>query len=288
MMLDAQQTFDGIIARFAPSPAARDRILANHYYRFVSGRLAGVHEYMAMEKLYELASADRYDAIVLDTPPTAHALDFLAAPGRMSGLMDEGVLRWLVLPASAGGWRMIEMGSEVLAKVLQRMLGDRTIADIAEFFTAFQGLWEGFRDRSVRVQQMLREPATRFVLVATPAPQSRAEALQFLTVLADRRMPFSGFIVNRCATPAATPEAWPAPPAGVTGDWPALVGALEGLVRAHGTVVAEQEAAIARMQAEAPAGTRVWRLPELPGAVHDLAGLHALEPWLPTLDAVFA
>lgn len=140
MMLDAQRTFDDLIARHAPSPDVRDRILANHTYGFVSTRLPGVHEYMAMEKLHELVASTAWDTIVLDTPPSAHALDFLAAPTRMANLMDDGVMRWLTLPTTRGGWRMLERGNELLAGVLKSMLGDRTIADIAEFFAAFSTL----------------------------------------------------------------------------------------------------------------------------------------------------
>jgi len=269
MMLDAKQTFDELLSRHSPSPEARDRILRNHYYRFVSERLPGVHEYMAMERLLSLCASDEYDAIVLDTPPARHALDFLAAPDRMAGLMDEGVMRWLVLPASTGGWRMIEMGSEVLAGVLKGMLGQRTIEDIAEFFTGFQSLWGGFRERSLATRELLRAPSTQFVLVTTPAPGSRAEALAFLEVLQRDGLPFAGFILNRCADPPPERVAWP-------GTDPEVRAAIESTLACRQRLVDAQEAAIADLLAHAPPGARAWRLPDSDTAVSSLEGLARL------------
>lgn len=277
MMLDAKRTFDELIARHAPNPEVRDRILANHYYRFVSDRLPGVHEYMAMERLLAIVRAAEVDVVVLDTPPTRHALDFLTAPDRMAGLMDEGVMRWLVLPASASGWRMIEMGSDVLAGILKRLLGQNTIEDIADFFAGFQSLWAGFRERSVAARALLRAANTRFILVTAPAPGARAEALAFLEVLRRDTMPFAGFLVNRCAWPAAPTPAWPAP---ATGDDPALwettTRAIEATLARHRSLVATQEAAIADLLAHAPRGANAWRIPEASGEVHDLSGLRGL------------
>lgn len=273
LMLDAKLTFDELVSRHAPTPEARDRILGNHYYRFVSERLPGVHEYMAMERLLALCNEGHYDTIVLDTPPARHALDFLTAPDRMAGLMDEGVMRWLVLPASAGGWRMIEMGSEVLAGVLKRMLGERTIEEIAEFFSGFQSLWGGFRERSLATRALLRAPTTRFVLVTTPAPGARAEALAFLDVLRRDELPFAGFVVNRCAEPAPANVRWPSPP---SPDYVDLYVALDLNLSRRRQLVAAQEATISDLVAHAPAGARAWRLPDSDEQVQSLAGLAAL------------
>ncbi len=270
MMLDAKQTFDELVSRHASSPEVRDRILGNHYYRFVSERLPGVHEYMAMERLLSLSASDEYDALVLDTPPALHALDFLAAPDKMAGLMDEGVMRWLVLPASAGGWRMIEMGSEVLAGVLKRMLGQRTIEDIAEFFAGFQSLWGGFRERSLATRELLRAPTTRFVLVTTPAPGSRAEALAFLEVLQRDGLPFAGFVLNRCADPPPDRVRWPEPVAPLS---PELYAAIEATLARRQRLVEAQEAVIADLLAHAPRGARAWRIPDSDTAVSSLEGL---------------
>jgi anion-transporting ArsA/GET3 family ATPase len=287
MMLDSKRTFDDVVERFAGGEDARDRILRNHYYRFVSTRLAGSHEYMAMEKLYELSTSGAYDFVVLDTPPSRHALDFLAAPEKMTNLMDEGVMRWLVLPASRGGWRMIEKGSEILAKVLRSMLGERTITDIAEFFSAFQSLWDGFRQRSVDVRALLRAPGTRFLLVTTPAPGARAEALHFLDVLQRGQMPFGGFLVNRCATAprAVDPPAFgPRPDHVAPRDWDALVHALQDVPDRRRRLVAAQDAALQELRAHAPGGAPIWRIPDMDEEVHDLTGLARVAEHLP--DAV--
>ncbi|MSQ03805.1 MAG: ArsA family ATPase [Myxococcales bacterium] len=276
LMLDPKQTFDELVARHAPSAEVRDRILDNHYYRSVSTHLPGVHEYMAMEKLLALYREADADVIVLDTPPTRHALDFLVAPERMSGLMDEGVMRWIVLPASVGGWRMLEMGSDVLAGVLKRLLGEQTVGEIAEFFAAFQGLWGGFRERSSAVRALLRAPGTRFLLVTAPAPGARVEALAFLAVLQKEGMPFAGFLVNRCAAAAPGPLSLPAAAPGDEARWDALGAALEGVLARHRALVATQDAAVDELVAFAPRGALAWRVPEAEGDVHDLAGLRLL------------
>jgi anion-transporting ArsA/GET3 family ATPase len=289
MMLDSKRTFDDVVERFTGAGDARDRILRNHYYRFVSTRLAGAHEYMAMEKLYELASSGAYDIVVLDTPPSRHALDFLAAPEKMANLMDEGVMRWLVLPASRGGWRMIEKGSEVLAKVLRTMLGERTITDIAEFFAAFQTLWDGFRERSLDVRALLRAPTTRFLLVTTPAPGARAEALHFLEVLQQAEMPFGGFLINRCAEapahrgPATFGERPATAPAA---EWDALVSALSTVPERRRRLVAAQEAAIAELRAHAPRSAPIWRIPDQEDEVHDIEALARVARFLPDHAAI--
>ncbi len=291
MMLDSKRTFDDVVARFSGSPDARDRILRNHYYRFVSTRLAGAHEYMAMEKLFELSTSGDYDVVVLDTPPSRHALDFLSAPEKMANLMDEGVMRWLVLPASRGGWRMIEKGSEIMAKVLKSMLGDRTITDIAEFFSAFQSLWEGFRQRSLDVRELLRAPETRYLLVTTPAPGARAEALHFLDVLQRSRMPFGGFLINRCAVApvhVGPPGFGPRPDDVPEAEWAALVRALAEVPERRRRLVAAQDHAIAELRAHAPGAAPIWRIPELDEEVHDLAGLARVSVYLPDPDALLA
>ncbi len=279
MMLDPKLTFDEVVGRFAPNDEARARILGNHVYQNVSARLAGAHEYMAMEKLLELVETGRWDVVVLDTPPTRHALDFLRAPEKMANLMDEGVMRWLVLPASRGGWRMIEKGSEILASILQRLVGERTITDIAEFFTSFQSLWDGFRERSVHVRALLRAPNTHFFLVTTPAPNARAEALEFLDLLVADQMPFAGFLVNRCAMRPT--EADPATFGEVPGS-AATCAALAALPERQRQLVEAQARALADLAAQAPRGARVWQLPDVPGTVSDLGSLQAFAAHLPT------
>ncbi len=271
LMLDPKETFDRVVSRFAPTPEARDRIYKNHIYQHASANLAGSQEYMAMERLYELAREDHWDCVVLDTPPTHHALDFLAAPDRMANLMDEGVMRWIVLPASRGGWRMLERGSEVLASVLERMVGNSTIADIAEFFTAFQALWDGFRERSIEVRTLLSAPSTKFLLVTTPAPAARAEARLFVEQLRTHRQPLAGFLVNRCLVAPPNPGAPSFGPDPGLAGWAESVAELTALPERQRARVEVQEANIAELVRGTTAP--VWRIPDLGSAVHDLGGI---------------
>ena len=289
LMLDARHTFDALVRRFAADAAAAERVLANRYYQFASTRLGGSHEYMAMERLLELAQSGRYDVVVLDTPPTRHALDFLRAPERMSGLMDQGVLRWLVMPAGAGGWRALEVGSDVVSRVLKTLLGEGTVSEIAEFFEAFRGLGEGMRQRSLSVRALLRAPGTRFLLVSSPSAASRAEALHFLSVLRAEGMPFGGFLINRVA--AAPPElevgdliAALAPE--VQPEVTAAIGLrLRGLLAQHGRLAAAHQRAILSLRSAGPAGAPCWEVPEQDEELLELTGLSALAPHLPDADA---
>ncbi len=289
MMLDAKATFDDLIRRVSPSPGAADRILANHYYRFASQRLGGSHEYMAMEKLLDLWQTGPYDVIVLDTPPTRHALDFIKAPDRMAGLFDQGVMRWLVMPATQGGWRALELGSEVVAKVLKRFLGRGTIAEIADFFEDFRDLWDGFTERSKRVKALLADPATRFLLVSAPARAAQVEALYFLDVLNQRKLPFGGFVINRVVEAPAHPPSATAlraamPPDGPTAaDRWAEICAGVAQAPAQRQALAEAHARqVAALKAAGPVGAPCWLIPDQDRDLHDLADLAELGPYLPS------
>ena len=287
IMLDAKATFDDLIRRASPSRTAADRILANRYYRIASQKLGGSHEFMAMEKLLDLWQSGPYDVIVLDTPPTRHALDFLQAPERMAGLFDQGVMRWLTMPASEGGWRALELGSEVVARVLKKIMGRGTISEIAGFFQDFRDLWDGFTERSGRVQRLLEDDATRFLLVTAPAAAAQTEALYFLQVLRERKLPFAGFVVNRVATQPST-DALPdplldgEPPEGLDAEaWRSVQRALaEALTRRQQRAAAERER-IAQLQQTGPDGAPCWLLPDQEHDLHDLQALHRLAPWLP-------
>ena len=286
MMLDAKSTFDEMVRRWSSDDAAAERVLANRYYQAASTRLGGSHEYMAMERLLQLWKDGDYDVVVLDTPPTRHALDFLKAPDRMSGLMDQGVLRWLVMPKTRGGWRALEFGSEAVARVLKRLVGQGVISEIAEFFDAFRELADRMRDRSLEVRSLLRDPHTRFLLVTSPAPTARAEALYFLDVLQSEQMPFGGFVVNRTTTTPVhplSPEDVPErPPAGVPqGAWEASRQALTEAHAARRDQAVTHAEAIQRLRAAGPSGAPCWLVPEQTEDLHDLAGLVSLGPHLP-------
>lgn len=200
MTLDTQRTFDALVERHAPSKEERRRILENRFYQQVSAALAGSHEYMAMEKLLELSGDPRFDLVVLDTPPTRHALDFLEAPQRLMGFLDTSVLRWILKPYFVTGRLTLKVATRtgaIALKIADRVLGVQFLQDLSEFFLAFEGMYEGFKERAAQVHRLLREPTSAFVLVAAPAKASLEEAVFFHERLRASGMPFVCFIVNR-------------------------------------------------------------------------------------------
>ncbi len=286
VMLDAKATFDDLVRRSASSPARADAILANHYYQVASARLGGSHEYMAMMRLLELVECGRYDVVVLDTPPTRHALEFLTSPERLEAVFDEGVLRWLILPGSKSGWRALELGSEAVSRVLRRLVGVGTVGEIAEFFELTRDLGATVAQSSTRVRALLGSPATRFFLVTSPAPAAREEALFFLRVLSERRLPFGGFIVNRAALapehaldPGLLPEEGPLPPE----RWRPIMAGVARAPVLRRQLASAHARAIEALRAAGPPGASCWRVPDQDQDLHTLPGLAGLVRWLPEL-----
>ncbi|MED5374517.1 MAG: ArsA-related P-loop ATPase [Myxococcota bacterium] len=295
MMLDMKSTWDGVVERFAPSPKARQRILDNRYYQLASTRLAGSHEYMAMQRLLELYESREWDIILLDTPPTRHAMEFLSAPQRMAGLFDEGVMHWLSLPRNTRGFKALERGSEMVTSILKRLIGAGTMGDIAEFFDAMQDLWGGFQERSQAVDALLGSEETRFLLVTTPAPAARAEAQEFADLLADTQRPFGGFVVNRVVpvpphNAQIAAASLPDPPADMAPQaWEAATAALLQAFSTQQALVDGERGALEALQNQAHGPVGLWPVPELAEDVHDLAALTRLAHHLaPALDALLA
>ncbi|HYG69871.1 MAG TPA: ArsA-related P-loop ATPase, partial [Anaeromyxobacteraceae bacterium] len=199
MMLDVKRTWDDLVARHAPDPARRERILRNRLYQQMSAALAGSQEYMAMEKLYELATDRDYDLIVLDTPPTAHALDFLDAPDRILDFLGNETARAILAPAlRAGGFglRLAQLGGGYVAKTLARFTGQEVLGDLGDFLQSFQGMYDGFKERAAAVRALLSQDDVGFVLVSSPASASVDEALAFHERLHAEAMPIAGFVAN--------------------------------------------------------------------------------------------
>jgi anion-transporting ArsA/GET3 family ATPase len=199
MALDTETTFDQVVERHAPSEAIRERILGSPLYRQVASRLAGVHEYMAMEKLLELHHAARYDLIVLDTPPTQDALDFLSAPERMVAALDSRFLRAFGSSGTnlrAGG--LIARGFSRVLGAMARITGRELLTDLSEFLADLNGLFGGFRARAERVAAAFRGDGFGFVLVSTPGGSPSEEALRLAARLASDGMALDAFVVNRC------------------------------------------------------------------------------------------
>lgn len=200
MMLDTKRTFDDLIIKHALNDEMRDSILNNVLYKNISNAFVGSQEYMAMEKLFEIHTHGEYDLIVLDTPPTKHALDFLDAPRRMTEFLDGRVLKWFLKPYfSAGkkGIRIFQKGTAVILRTLEKVTGIAALKVASDFFIAFEGMYDGFKDRASAVYELLRDRSTAFVLVTSPDEVTIEEAIFFHDKLIEYEMPFAGLIINK-------------------------------------------------------------------------------------------
>lgn len=200
MMLDTKRTFDDLIMKFSLNEEMQEKILTNPLYKSISDTFVGSQEYMAMEKLYEIYTEGIYDLIVLDTPPTKHALDFLDAPRRLTGFLDGRILKWFLKPYfSAGrmGFRVFQKGTSVVLKTLERVTGITALKVVSDFFTAFEGMYDGFKERAEAVYELLHSRTAAFLLVTSPEDLTIEEAIYFHDKLIEYEMPFSGLIVNK-------------------------------------------------------------------------------------------
>lgn len=200
MTLDVKGTFDHLIEEYALSPAARDRILGNRIYGQLSSAVGGSQEYMAMEKLYELQRTGRYDLVVLDTPPSRNALDFIDAPNRITRFVEGKTLRFLLdggMQTGRRGLRLLGQGSLVAWRGVERLLGVSLLSDITEFLLAFEGMYDGFKERAGAVRTLLADQRTVFLLVTTPEREPIDEAVFFWRKLVEAELPFGGVIVNK-------------------------------------------------------------------------------------------
>lgn len=196
MMLDVAATFDGLVREHAADDEQADRILRNPFYRNIAGVLSGTQEYMAAEALYELHHDERFDLVVVDTPPSRHALDFLEAPGVLARFLDHRLFRLLMLPARRG-MRVINVATQPVLKAIGKVVGSDVLTDTVAFFQAFAGMEVGFRERADGVQALLRSDETRYVLVAAPRHDAVDEAVWFAGCLHGKDLPVSAVIVNR-------------------------------------------------------------------------------------------
>lgn len=200
LMLDTKSTFDEVVMRYAPTEEQAKRIIANRFYRNISGTLSGTHEYMAMEKLYELHGEGGFDLLVIDTPPTRNALDFLDAPRRLTDFFESRVLRWFLLPymkAGGGVMRVANVAATTFLRLVKRIVGTEVLADTAEFFANLEGMYEGFKQRARDVAALLKSPVTSFVIVTSPSKASVDEASFFASRLEESGLPFGALVVNR-------------------------------------------------------------------------------------------
>jgi anion-transporting ArsA/GET3 family ATPase len=205
MMLDMKRTFDEIVEAHA-DPDRAAQILANPFYQSLSSSFAGTQEYMAMEKLGQLRHADEWDLIVVDTPPSRSALDFLDAPQRLGRFLDGRLIRVLTLPAKAGMsyMKVLNAGFAMMTGALTKILGAQVLKDAQTFVTAFDTMFGGFRERAEWTYQLLQAPGTAFLVVAAPEPDALREASYFVERLDAERMPLAGLILNRVHTSPAS------------------------------------------------------------------------------------
>jgi anion-transporting ArsA/GET3 family ATPase len=196
LMLDTKSTFDQLVEQYAEDEDQAQRILANTFYRNVAGALSGTQEYMAMEKLYELHAAGTFDLIVVDTPPTRHALDFLDAPRRLTRLLDNRIFRLLMTPTRPA-LRVTGAAAQAFLRTVARVVGREVIDDVIAFFRAFEGMEAGFRYRANEVMALLGAPETAFVLVTTPRRDAVEEGEYFADRLTEHGMVVEALVVNR-------------------------------------------------------------------------------------------
>lgn len=269
VMLDTATTFDALIRTYAPSPEQAGSILANRFYRNIAESMSGAHEYMAMEKLYELHADERFDLVVVDTPPTTNAIDFLEAPDRIRRFLDHRLYSVLVTP-TGGLARVANAAARTFLRSVARIVGASVVDDAIDFFAAFDGMEDGFRARAATVERLLRAEGTGFVAVTTPRPDAVRDVLAFTALLGGTGISTDAVVVNRVHPRFATTM-----PDGL--DDPAL--APFTLVLAESLAIAEAEDhALAPLDELLAAA--VVRVPLLDADVHDLVGLDALGPVL--------
>ncbi|HWM55833.1 MAG TPA: ArsA family ATPase [Solirubrobacterales bacterium] len=281
MMLDAKATFDELVARQAPDEESRDRVLGNRIYQQISNALAGSQEYMAMEKLFELHTEGRFDLLVLDTPPTRNALDFLDAPKRLTQFIEGRSLGVFMKPTGLAA-RVAGRGASVALSVMKRIVGFDLLADLAEFFNAFSGMVDGFQERAKRVNKLLGDPSTSFLVVCGPQGEPIDEAVYFHRKLVEAKLPFGGVIVNKVHYPAERLRGdgadLPAALAERLGDEELAQRVAENF--ADYQALAERDVRnIDRLAAELRT-KGVIRVPYLDEDVHDLAGLGEINRYL--------
>jgi anion-transporting ArsA/GET3 family ATPase len=272
LMLDPKGTFDDLIQRYSDSEEQAEDIKVNRIYRNLTGALSGTQEYMAMEKLYELVEEGGFDLVVVDTPPSRNALDFLDAPRRLTHFLENRVFQALMKPTRAG-LKFMGVAAQALLRTISRVAGADIVRDAVAFFQAFEGMEEGFRNRAARVRELLVQEDTAFVLVASPRPDSVDEAVHFASKLAESDMSVTALVVNR-VQPRFADDAQLADLAAATAGGPggtALADLVDNL-RGYTAASDREEEAYADLVAKvAPAP--VFRIPLLNTDVHDLDGL---------------
>ena len=267
LMLDTAGTFDDLIGRYARSEAQAEAIRGNRIYRNLTGMLSGTQEYMAMEKLYELTESGDFDLVVVDTPPTRNALDLLDAPRRLTRFLENRLFRALLAPTRVS-LRVLSVATSALLRTIGRVAGSEIVQDAVDFFQAFEGMEQGFDSRAQAVRRLLADPATAYLLITSPRPDSIEETAYFAARLAETEVAPAALVVNRVHPDFPELSAAPQRPGG------ALAELTENHARLRAMAKQERAAVAALVDQVAPAP--VVRVPLLDSDVHDVAGLGAV------------
>ena len=287
MMLDTAATFDGLVRRHADSEDQIERILSNPFYRNIAGALSGTQEYMAAETLHDLHGDARFDLVIVDTPPSRNALDFLEAPGVLARFLDHRLFRLLMLP-TRGGLRVLGTATQPVLKAIGKVVGSDVLADSVAFFQAFAGMETGFRQRADDVVALIRAAETSFVVVAAPRHDTIDEAVWFARQLVGQGVGVTSAIVNRAhpefGTGTAADASAAADAARAADD--DVLGVLWDNVASLRTMRA-LEMDVIQPLVELVGAERLVVLPLLDSDVHDLDGLMVIAGHLfdhPVLD----
>jgi anion-transporting ArsA/GET3 family ATPase len=279
MMLDMKRTFDDVVVAHS-TPERAEQILANPFYQSLSSSFSGTQEYMAMEKLGQLRASEQWDLIIVDTPPSRSALDFLDAPNRMSRFLDGPMIRLLTAPSRAG-LKFVSAGFLVFSRIISKVLGGQLLRDISAFVAALDTMFGGFRERATATYELLRRPGTWFVVVATPERDALREASYFVERLSSEGMPLAGLVLNRTHPPAtgalsATRAEGAAEEVLEAGAEGAELAAAALRVHAERMVLAAREQHLADRFTSAHPEVGVRTVPATAGDVHDLEGLRVM------------
>jgi anion-transporting ArsA/GET3 family ATPase len=277
MMLDMRRTFDEMVQSHT-TPDRAEKILANPFYQTISTSFSGTQEYMAMEKLGQLAATGKWDLIVVDTPPSRSALDFLDAPQRMSTFLDGRMIRLLSAPARAGGRslrKVLGAGFSLFAKAVSTILGGQLLADASAFVQAFDTMFGGFRERATATYALLRSPGTAFVVIASPEPDALREAAYFVDRLRTEDMPLAGLVLNRTHPVLAPLSATRARDVADELNGTPLAAAVLRLHADRVDRATREDRLLARFSRIHPA-VAVTRVPAVAGEVADLDGLREI------------